>query len=170
MTKAGSTAAPETWESKKGPSGKLVGWEKKGTSHVRRPHNETVPGSQALLDFVAAARRIHQHAEQLRMSGLRDEAIRNHEIAKRIENPIDFPVQRGPALARDPAQISGNRRSLPLQYQIKDQCGYGCNRRMEKARQPRHDREDRTQRRCIMKTMLVPARHFPPAKLWSPIL
>ena len=46
---------------------------------------------------------------------------------------------------------------------------------MEKARQPWHDSEYHPQRRCVVKTVLVPARHFftrirgncTPAGLWT---
>jgi hypothetical protein len=41
---------------------------------------------------------------------------------------------------------------------------------MEKAWQPRHDDKYHPQRRWVMKTVLVPARHFPPAIMWSPTL
>src|ERR1700689_258118 len=101
------------------------------------------------------------------MGCLWDKTVGNHQVAERIEDPINFPLQCQPALARDPAQISGYRPAFPPQYEEEDQRRHSSNRRMEKARQPRHDDKYHPQRRCVMKTMLVPARHFPPAIMGS---
>jgi hypothetical protein len=103
------------------------------------------------------------------MSGLWDKTIGSHKIAERIEDLINFPSQCKPALARDPAQISGYRLSFSLQDEKKEERSHCSNRRMKKARQPRHDSEDHPQRGCVMKAVLVPTRHFPPAIMRSPM-
>src|ERR1700722_877635 len=128
-----------------------------------RPHNQPVARSQALVNLGGAALQVHQHREKLRMCGLRDKTIGNHEIAEGVEDPINFPMQRHPALARDLPQISGYRPAFLLQHEEKDQRRHHRHGRMKNARQSRHDDKYRPQGRGIVKSMLVPARHLLPA-------
>src|ERR1700691_1348597 len=100
------------------------------------------------------------------MAGMRDIAIRDDQIAERIEDPVSLPTQRQLARARNAAQIGHHGAPFVAKQNIENQRRDGRDGRVNESRQLRDDREYDGVGRKGVKAMLVPERqlaHYRPA-------
>jgi len=97
------------------------------------------------------------------MAGLGQIAIRDHEIAERIENSIDLPGQCEPATSHDLPQIVSYGLAFPGQQAAEDQRSYRSNEGLNEARYPDHAVKHQLKSWDVVKAVLVPTLQISPA-------